>query len=173
MFGLSGLAVKLIIVAVLMLGAATFSGWAVHKIDLASYEKLELSYAKAQAEAVAKAKAEQIRVDEISRNAAQQEATKQLAAADLARRQLKDLQKYVKNRPTDCFSLGFIRVLDAKIYSVLGERLPLPSGKSNDSCSTFTASSLAGAIGDIIDAANANSRQLNSLIEGIRQGAKK
>src|SRR6266852_4828185 len=158
MFGLTYL--KLGIIAGLMLGSAILSGWVVYKIDLASYDELKLSYAKAQVEAVTKAQAEQIRVDEISRSAAQQEATKQLAAADLARRQLKDLQLHVKNHPTDCFRLDFIRLLDSRIHSTLTQRLPLPSGKSPDSCSAFTASTLAQALGDIIDAANANSRQL-------------
>ena len=170
---------KLALLLILMLGAAPVSGWAVHKIDLASYEKLELKYAAASAEAVAVAKAEQARLDEIARQAAQQEAINQRALAESAQARLEEVQKHVARLSSDragkpgCITFGFIRVLDAAVHSVTASSLRLPTGGVDGACAGVDAATVARSIVRNYAAATANAEQLNALIAANRKLSEK
>lgn len=169
MFGLSSIGIKLAIIAAVALAAFTTGAWTATKIAAGRYAKLELSYAQAQAEAVTKARAEQSRLDGLATAAAQREAAQQARAADIARRRLKEVSKYVKDHPGDCLRWGLIRVLDAAVHGLTPDALALGAGKSDDQCSPFTVTQLAQSVSDNYANANANSTQLDALIALLRQ----
>ncbi len=75
MFGLSSLQGLLVSSALAALIAGVGAGWTVHKIDAASYEKLQLSIAQANMNAISAAVIVQRKVDDIA-NAAEIKAVK-------------------------------------------------------------------------------------------------
>jgi hypothetical protein len=166
---------KLAIFLIWSLIVASGAGWAVHKIDLASYQKLELRYASAQAQAVAQAKAEQARLDEISRAAAQQEIINQRALTENARARLEEVQKHVaalsrdRARQPGCVTLGFVRLLDASVHGVATSSLKLPARGTDADCAPLTPAAVASAILGNYATAIANAEQLNALIDASRK----
>ena len=168
-------AFKFAVFLVFLLGAASVSGCVVHKVDLSSYQKLELKYASAQAQAVAQAKAEQARLDEIARQAAQQEAAQQRALAEDAQARLTEVQQHVARLSADrarqpgCVTFGFIRVLDAQIRGVTASSLRLPARGTDAACAPVTPAAVASSIVRNFAAAIANAEQLNALIEASRK----
>lgn len=168
MFGLSSIGLKAAILAVVAFAAFAGGVWIEHNLAAGRYAKLELSYAQAQEKAVAEARAEQTRLDGIATQAARREAAAQSKAADVARRRLKEVSRYVKDN-RGCVTWGFVRVLDAAVHGLTPDALALGAGKSDDACSPFTATQLAQSVSDNYAAANANATQLDALSALLRQ----
>lgn len=158
------------------LALASFFGgaWLTHRIDLVSYQKLELHYAQAEKEAAEKARAEQERLDNLAVQAAQGENRRQAKIAATVQSQLRKVKVYVKRLEDErgCIPLGVVRLFDAAVHGVEPERLPLPAGKSASSCSGLVADDLARSLVGNYGTARANASQLNALIDLIRSTKK-
>lgn len=166
MFGLKGIAI-----AVAVAGLVGFAGgWKLQSdISAGKIHKLELDYKEAELRAVNQAREDQRRLDEIALDAAKRQAATQAALTVKAKRQLAEVSKHVKNRPNNCVTIGFIRVLDAAVHGAIASSLALPAGVSDDSCAPVDAVTLARSIVDNYNTANANAAQLNALTEVLRQ----
>jgi hypothetical protein len=170
MFGLSFTAIKLAFIGAIFVAYTVAVAHVTHKVDMASYQALELKYAQAQAAAVAAAQAEQKRLDGIATAAAQRAAAAQAALTAKVRRQLAEVQQHVKALgPNGCVTYGLVRVLDAAVHGVIADSLALPAGKSDDACTGVDAATLARSIVDNYGAAKLNAQQLNDLIAVTRQ----
>ena len=153
----------------LALGAAAIGGFTLaHRLDAAAYTKLELSYAQAQATAVATAAAEQKRLDDIATQAAQLEAANQSRLAANAQAALTEVQNHVKTVYVSCLPLGFVRVLDAAALGVTAASLPHAAGNTDATCSKVDPVALARSIVQNYFTANSNAEQLNALIANLR-----
>lgn len=170
---LSSLEIKAIAFLVLMAGAAIGGFTLAHRLDAAAYAKLELSYAQAQAKAVADAAAEQKRLDDIATEAARAEATNQRRLASQAQAALTEVQNHVKIVTIKCIPLGLVRVLDAAALGVTASSLPHAAGNSDATCAKVDTVALARSIVANYFNANANAEQLNALIDNLRQMHKK
>ncbi len=164
----TSLELKALILAIAMGGAAIAAGVLTHKVDSAAYTKLELSYAQAQATAVATAVAEQKRLDDIATQAAQREATNQSRIASQAQAALTEVQNHVKVVTIKCIPLGLVRVLDAATFGVTAAGLSHAAGNSDATCAKIDAPTLARSIVANYFTANANAEQLNALIANLR-----
>jgi hypothetical protein len=171
MLGLPVLGIALI---VSLLVGGVGSGLVVHKIDEAKYAQLEAKYAKAESEALKQAEAlrqqyEQKRVDEaVAWESQKQGLMQQSRAAN------QKVERYVKNSAGSCITYGALRLLDGE--GILGsgaERLPLPSGKSDDSCAPITAVVFHRTLVNDLASCRQNSAQLNALIASVRPVSKK
>lgn len=149
------------------------AGFVVHKMDAASYARLETKVANAEAEALKQAevlrqKYEQKRLDEaVAWEAQRQGLLSQSRAAN------QKVERYVKNSAGSCITYGALRLLDGE--GILGsgaERLPLPSGKSNDSCAPISAVVFHRTLVNDLTSCRANAAQLNALIASVRPAAK-
>lgn len=143
-----------------MLGAAVIT----HKVDNARYEALELKYKTAEAEGLKAAAAEQAKIDEIARQAAQADAEGQRQLADSLRVQLAEVPVHVSVKRIPCVSYGFIRVLDAAVLRTTASGLRLPAGGADDACAPVTADTVAKSVVENFGACNANADQLDRLI---------
>lgn len=162
-----------LIFALVALAAAFAGGFVLeHRLASAKYSALELSYAQAQAKAVAAAQAKQAQLDAIAAEAATQEARHQEAIASATAAQLREVKRHVK-ADSHCVSWGLVRVLDAAVYGVNADRLVLPAGKLDDTCAPFNSDELARAVVKNYGTARANADQLNSLIAALRAAHKK
>jgi hypothetical protein len=169
--GGASLALKLAPYVIVALGAAAGAGILVHKVDSASYEKLELSIAAANAAATAAAVQEQKALDAVALSAAQRQNTTQTAIAAQARRQLAEVQIHVKDIGQRA-PYGFVRVLVAAARGVEVNTLALPAGKSDDAASAYSWPALAGPLIADYAACRANGAQLGALIQVTRDFAK-
>ena len=164
----ASLELKAILFAIVA-GAAAIGGFMLaHKLDAAAYTKLELSYAQAQATAVATAAAEQKRLDDIATQAAQLEAANQSRLAANAQAALTEVQNHVKTVYVSCLPLGFVRVLDAAALGVTAASLPHAAGNTDATCSKVDPVALARSIVQNYFTANSNAEQLNALIANLR-----
>lgn len=173
MFGLNALATKTLVIAVVALLAFGSGMRLEHQIATGRYAKLEKSYAEAQIRALEAARREQERLDNVATAAARREAAHQSRLADQARRALLEVKRHVKNVPVGCVTYGFIRVLDAAVFGVSADSLPLPTGKSDGSCAPVAPVDLARSIADNYATARANAEQLGALAawaEAIKPG---
>jgi hypothetical protein len=141
---------------------ASSSAWVTHRVDTATLETLKREHAEAQTEAVAIAKAEQAKQDDIALNAAVAEATAQQKIEVRTVTIQKEITKYVSDT-AHCITFGLIRVLDARVLGVDPADLALPAGQSDDACAPVTATALADSIVANYGAAVANAKQLNDL----------
>jgi hypothetical protein len=166
MFGLSTIAMEGIAAAVVALlifgGGMKLQG----DIDTGKYEKLELSYKDAQAQAVKDAVTKQQALDSIATIAATQDAQQQSDRANLLAKELANAQAHlsIPKITASCVPYGFVRVLYAGSHGVSTDSLSLPAGKSDDACAPIGWAELATAILHDYGQANANAGQLNSLI---------
>lgn len=176
---------KLLLFCLVSLSLLTVGAYSGYRWERSAVLALELKYADAERKAVAAAQAEQKRLDDIGRQAAEQEAVKQQALAETAQAQLAEVQSHVQDFPASnvrvvgavarpvCLTLGLIRVLDAAVHGTLASDLKLPAGKSDGSCSKIGPVALANSLVRNYAAANANREQLDALIAVVKQLAPK
>jgi hypothetical protein len=160
--------IKMAVSAVVILAAFAGGFTLAHRLDTSKYAALELSYARAQAAAVAAAQAEQARLDAVALQAAQAETTTQARIAAGTAAQLREVKRHVQAN-AHCVTWGLVRVLDAAVHGVVADNLLLPAGKSDDACAPFRADELARSVVGNYGVARANGEQLNALIDSIRR----
>ena len=89
---------------------------------------------------------------------------------------VKEVPKYVPVASKCAVTIGFLRVLDAAVHGVDPANLPLPAGKSDESCADLDARALAVAVvRNYRDVCQANAQQLTSLqvwVRGIQEASK-
>src|ERR1035437_4944061 len=119
------LEIKAAFFAATFLVGSILGGWTVHKVDAGRYTALELSISQAHEKALAAAIAEQQRADEISRQAAVQEAAQQRTLATRLQLSLNQVNKHA-HALGHCLPLGYVRVLFAGSHGQLPDDLPLP-----------------------------------------------
>ncbi len=163
MFPLPSLqAIKLIGVAVVVIGAGLAGAWLAHKVDRARYDALELRYRTAKVKAVEEAKAIQSAEDKVSLDRAVAEAAAQQKIVVQTQTITREISRHVTDH-SDCITYGLVRVLDAGVLGRDPNSLPLPAGKSDNACAPVTAASLAQRLVTNFAAARANAEQLNAL----------
>jgi len=138
-----------------------------HRVDTAKLNAVELSYAQAEAKAVAESAAKQKELDDNALAASNAEVVAQQGIAQAATSQL----DYLRAHPigSGCVPYLLVRVLDAAILGVSPANLALPAGKSDHSCSAFSYDDLARTVTSNYASARANAEQLNALIALVRK----
>jgi hypothetical protein len=108
--------------------------------------------------------------DAVSLKSAVEEAKAQQQIVTRTETIVKEVPKYVPVASKCPVTVGFIRVLDAAVLGVSPADLPLPAGKSNDSCADIDAPAVATRIiANYSGVCEANARQLTSLQEWVRK----
>jgi hypothetical protein len=155
---------KIGIPLVIALGAF-FGGMALmHKFDAGELANYKLAAEKQHAADLAAAAEKQKQIDGAAIAAASAEAATQGANAAMLQKELANVTAHVSAKAVPCISWGLVRVLDAAALGVSPDDLSLPAGKSDDTCSPFTAAQLAVSVVSSFGAARANADQLNALI---------
>lgn len=155
--------IKLAIALVALIGAFAGGFSLEHRLAEGKYNALVAAYAKAEADALQKAIDEQKRLDQIAIDAGQQEAAAQARLLAATKSQLAEVRRHV-SVVRRCVPYGLVRVLDAAAGGRLADSLPLPAGKSDQSCTSVDWPTLARSVADNYGTARANAEQLNSLI---------
>lgn len=165
--------VKLVAMALVILGLVFGAVHVTRKVDAVKYQKLELAYQAAQAKAVAEAMAQQREFDDLASKAARDDARKQAAVVANVKQQLAEVKRHVHaiSATGHCITYGLVRVIDAAVHGVSASDLPLPAGKSDDACAPVSAADLARSIVDNYGTARANASQLDDL-EAFSRAAK-
>jgi hypothetical protein len=168
MFGLSE--ARLIAFALVAFTAFMGGVFVTHGIDSGVLAREKLAHANAIIEETQKAIAVQQVYDQAALSAAQREGATQAARAALAQRQLVEVRNHVKAATGDrgCVPYGFVRVLVSGARGITADTLPLPAGKSDDTCSAYDWPTVARAIVTDYAAARANGGQLDALIGVLR-----
>lgn len=159
---------KLYLALVGFLGAAFIGGYVTHKFDNSRFLALELKYAAAEKEAIAKAASIQKTQDAIATDAAVKAAAGQI---QIVKQQViveKRITEYVTDH-SDCITLGLIRVLDAAVLGADPADLALAAGQLNDACAPISATDLARNIAGNYAIARGNAQQLDDLISTVRK----
>jgi hypothetical protein len=141
---LSG-ATSYIAIALACLAAGGYMGY---RWELGSYNSLKAANATAAAQAVQKAKDEQQIADAITLKAAvasAEEKQKIIANTGVI---VQDVPVYITKREnaTHCITIGDVVLLNAAVYQVSPNSIPIASGKSPDSCSDVKASQFIKSI---------------------------
>lgn len=161
MFGLSDLAVKAIVAAVI--AAAIFGGGMKldHDIMLGKIEKIELQ----QKQEIIAAQQKQSEADQAAVQAASTEAQAQQQLAANLQKELANAKAHISTKTitATCVPYGFYRFLYAASHGVSVDSVALPAGELDGSCSPVGWSQLATEIGHNYGQALANSLQLDSL----------
>lgn len=163
----SGLIMLLLVVA----GLVGSGAYVEHQVDEGTIQKMDASYAAAQASAVAASAALQKQVDDQALAAAQQETLAQAAQTASLQQELSNVhtQAPVLTKAIPCVPLALIQLLDAAVLRVPASSLAFPAGKSASSCSAITADELASSVVSNYSASNANAEQLNALIALLKK----
>lgn len=162
--------------------AASSAVYLTHKLDTVSYQKLQLADANAQKKAQAAFESilkAQIVIQEqeadVSAAAAYREGQAQIQIVKVTTTLTKEVPIYVtqKQDAVACVSYGLVRVLDAAVLTANGTPtdpagLSLPTGVTDDTCTSLKASDLASAIIGNYGIAGANAEQLNALEDASR-----
>lgn len=162
------LAIKAGVAAIALVGAFAFGVDIRGRLDASAMEKQTLQYEEAVNAANQIAAREQQQID------AQALAASDARSNELERQnatlqaQLSDVPVHVSAK-LPCITYGLVRVLDAAILSKPAGNLALPPGKSDGSCSPFTADDLARTVISNYSIANSNATQLNALEALLRQ----
>ena len=145
---MSALEIRAFLALGLFLAGLVAGGIGMRQIDNARYEALELQVSQAHEKALEQAVATQRAIDDRKLEQAQTETLNQATIAGQVRAQLREVQKHVQKRlgPRGCITYGFVRVLDAAALGVSPDSLPLPAGKSDDSCAPADPDALGRAI---------------------------
>jgi hypothetical protein len=161
--GLASSASGIIALLVVVGGLVAAGAFGQHKLDESTLDKLKLSYATAEATAVAQAAAQQKQVDAVGLAASSSEAAAQNKLATTLRQELANAPTF-KTVASACVPYGFVRVLDAAASGRLSASLTLPAGKSDDACAPTSWAALERSVVTNYYAAGANAEQLNQLI---------
>lgn len=159
--------IKLIICAIFILGVAGFSAWATHRIDQSHYLKLEQAITEAHNKALTQALAKAHEIDDLKEKEASNAIEKQREITKATQARLNEVQKYIKSH--GCVTIGTIRLYNAAISGRSAAEVPIPSGKSDESCSRFGADEFARSIIKNIGIAKSNAQQLNDLEQSIKE----
>ena len=116
----------------------------------------------AEEKAVQQAKDTQAAQDKVSLDAAVAEAQAQQKIVTVTQTIIKKVVQHVQDH-SNCITYGLVRVLDAGIYGIDPDTLPLPAGKSDDACAPVAASTLAERVISNYAIARGNAEQLNAL----------
>lgn len=140
-----------------------------YRWELGSYEALKASDVTSQLVVVQKAKVLQQSADAVSLAIAVREARAQQQIITQTVTVTKEVPIYVHDT-VSCpgLSVGAARVLRAAAAGVDPASLALAPGQSDDSCSDFTASEMAGWFAQYAGAAQANTQKLTDLQATIK-----
>lgn len=161
--------IKVVAVVIGIVGIAGGSAWATHQIDQAHLLKIEAGWKDAELKAAESARRIQAAEDAVSLKSAVDEAKAQQQIQTKTETVIKEVTKYVPVASKCAVTLGFLRVLDASIQGVDPASLPLPAGKSNDSCAELDAPTVATRIIANFSTCQANAQQLTSLQDWVRK----
>ena len=171
MFGLSSLATTAIGAAVI--AAMAFAGGmrVEYKIESGKIAALQLEYAQAEIKARDEAAAQQKQFDTISITQAQSENAAQTALTSRGNLAINEVPSHVVTKVIayNCVPMDFIRLLDAAASGRSTTDLPLPAGKSTNSCAASDWTSVARSVVANYYTSRANSQQLDHLIATYRQ----
>jgi ElaB/YqjD/DUF883 family membrane-anchored ribosome-binding protein len=157
-----------------LLGSAAGGSWVTHRFDAARYESLKASYANAQADAMKQAADLRTRYEERRQSEAAAWNQQKQILVQRARTANRKVERYVKERPGSCITYGALRLLDGSgVLGIEPERLPLPAGKSDDSCAPLTAVIFYRSVLENFSACRQNSAQLDALIGNLRSEGRK
>jgi hypothetical protein len=150
--------------------AGALAVYLTHAIDTVRYDTLVQTDLKATIAAQTIATLTQKNQDDAREASAVSEATAQANLSAEHTHIIERIPTYVTpaQDASHCITFGLLRVLDATILAGDPAALPLPPGKSDDSCSPVTSSLLARQISDNYAVARANAEQLNALEDSIR-----
>jgi uncharacterized membrane protein (Fun14 family) len=162
--GGSAAAIKVIAIVVVILGLVGLGAYGQAKIDANALTKQTLQYQQAVAAANQVAADEQHSIDQDALAASGTEAAQVTQENATLSAELANVQKHLDVKYIPCIPWGFVRLHDAAVLRVTADSLALPAGKSDNSCSTFTATQLAEAIIGNYNRAIHNANQLNALI---------
>lgn len=150
------------------------TGWVTHKLDKVQYNQLKADVAIAQAKALQQAEALRTQYETKRQAEAQQWDSQRQALENQARSANQKVERYVRTKPSDCITYGALRLLDGEgIVGGGAERLPLPAGKSNDSCAPITAVVFYRSLLTDLAACRQNTAQLTALISSWRDSQEK
>lgn len=162
-------AIKIGLAVLGIVGIAAGSAWATHRIDQVALLKLEAKWKDAEIAAVEAARKIQKAQDEVSLKAAVAEAKAQQQIVTKTETVVREVPKYVPVASKCAVTVGFLRVLDAAILGRSPADLPLPAGKSNDSCADLDAPTVAARLVANLGTCQANAQQLNGLQDWVRK----
>lgn len=159
---------------IVALGLVAGTAFVTHRVDEVARLDLLNQYQRQQTAAVQAAKDLQKKQDDVALTTAVHEATAQQKIVTQTVTIRQEVPKYVtrtltKHDSVACVSYGFVRVLDAAALGVDPADLPLPAGKSNDSCTALDPVALATAIADNYGITRQNAQQLDDLEDYVRQ----
>lgn len=165
--------IKLILIAVAMLGIASVTAIGVHKIEDARYQKLTADIAQKNAAAQAAAMIQQNTLNQISAAADKQAIADKQAQLDAANARLAAIPKHVVKGAGNCLTWGLLRTIDAAVFGVDADTLPMPAGKTDASCADAdSASQLAAEVLGNTGVGQRNAAQLKALQNYVDQISK-
>lgn len=150
----------------LIVSSAIGAGALVHKFDGAKLAKVELGYKNAEVDALKKAVVIRQKQNDISLAAAVSVAASQQKIVTETQIVTKEIVRHVPVS-IPCITYGFIRVHDAAVFGVSPDTLPLPAGKSDDTCAPIGADAVAKTITENYGRARLTAEQLNDLEDFI------
>lgn len=148
-----------VLAAALVLGTA----WITHRVDEGTIAKMKEDWAEAQTEAIDQAMKIQRAQDDVSLQAAVDEAASQQKIVTQTQIITKEVPIHVPAASKCPVTVGFLRVLDAAVLGSAAADLPLAAGQSDESCATTDARTLALNITANYSACRANAEQLGGL----------
>jgi hypothetical protein len=169
---------KLIAWLLIYLAGVASGSFVVHKMDMASYNKLKADYAQAE---VAAAKIEwdkQREADQAASAAVAARAASQERLAGALQQRLAEVQRHEKTLMRGCVTYDFVRQLRLYIRNLPGESLAFPSGKSGGDCAPISGLQLGRAIITNLAIGRDNADRYNQLsawarsIEAMRPTSK-
>lgn len=162
------LQLKLILAGIVSVGLITGTAWTTHRVDQAGFDKAEQQWEKNKQKAIDGAVAIKAAQDNVVLQNALKEAKAQTIIQTQIQTVIKEVPKYVKVDDIGCITYGLVRVLDAAAIDADPGELPIPAGKSNDSCTGLTTVDLASHVAGNYGIARANAQQLNDLEQTVR-----
>lgn len=161
--------VKLTIIGIFLLSLISGTAYVTHSIDKSTLLNLELKYKEAENQAVEAALAKQKAVDKLKNQQALEASKKQQQLVKQTQARLDEVNKYIKDNKYGCIDIGTIRLFNSTIQSDPTKRVPIPPGKSDDSCSGIRAAEFARTIIKDLGIAKQNAQQLNDLIQALKE----
>ena len=155
----------ILIAAALSALLAGAGAWKVtHTYDSAKYVTLQRDYATAQTRAIAAVQARDKAALAVNDAAVAENATVQNTITTHTVTLIQQVPHYVhETSVSNCVPFGIVRVLDAQIYGVTPDQLPLPAGSTDDSCSPLGWPAVASALVADLGTCKQNAEQLNLL----------
>ena len=163
-----GSSVKWILMAIGALILVSSAVYVTHKVDLSSYEALELKYAAAQTEAITEAKNKQAAEDKVVLDSALKQSKAQQTILTKKLNAQNEVLKHVTNN-SNIITFGLSRVWDAFILGVNPDTLKLPTGKLDGDPAPIDSITLANSIIGNYSSCQANADELIGLQDYIKE----